>query len=55
VSLLDERQRRLFGGLESLRLGWGGDREVAEAIGLDHSTGLMEEDSDIVAGGPFLL
>ncbi|MEK7993928.1 MAG: hypothetical protein AAB403_09015, partial [Planctomycetota bacterium] len=38
VSLLDERQRRLFGGLESLRLGWGGDREVAEAIGLDPHT-----------------
>jgi hypothetical protein len=38
VSLLDERQRRLFGGLESLRLGWGGEREVAEAIGLDPHT-----------------
>lgn len=38
VSLLDERQRRLFGGLESLRLGWGGDREVAEAMGLDPHT-----------------
>lgn len=38
TSLLDERQRRLFGGLESLRVGWGGDREVAEAIGLDPHT-----------------
>lgn len=38
VGLLDERQRRLFGGLESLRLGRGGDREVAEAIGLDPHT-----------------
>lgn len=38
VSLLDEKQRRLFGGLESLRLGWGGDREVAQAIGLDPHT-----------------
>ncbi|MDO9581165.1 MAG: hypothetical protein Q7J06_11485 [Bacteroidales bacterium] len=38
VSLLDERQRRLFGGLESLRIGRGGDREVAEAIGLDPHT-----------------
>jgi hypothetical protein len=38
MSLLDEKQRRLFGGLESLRLGWGGDREVAEAIGLDPHT-----------------
>jgi hypothetical protein len=38
MSLLDEKQRRLFGGLESLRTGWGGDREVAEAIGLDPHT-----------------
>lgn len=38
TSLLDERQRRLFGGLESLRLGRGGDREVAEAIGMDPHT-----------------
>ena len=38
TSLLDERQRRLFGGLESLRLGRGGDREVADAIGLDPHT-----------------
>lgn len=38
MSLLDEKQRRLFGGLESLRLGWGGDREVAEAIGMDPHT-----------------
>lgn len=38
TSLLDERQRRLFGGLEALRLGRGGDREVADAIGLDPHT-----------------
>lgn len=38
MSLLDEKQRRLFGGLESLRLGWGGDHEVAEATGLDPHT-----------------
>lgn len=38
MSVLDEKQRRLFGGMESLRLGWGGDREVAEAIGLDPHT-----------------
>jgi hypothetical protein len=38
ASLLDERQRRLFGGLEALRLGWGGDREVAAALGLDPHT-----------------
>lgn len=38
MGLLDERQRRLFAGLESLRLGWGGDRAVAEATGMDPHT-----------------
>lgn len=37
-SLLDERQRRLFAGLESLLLGWGGDRRIAEMTGLDVHT-----------------
>lgn len=37
-SLLDERQRRLFAGLESLLLGWGGDRSLAELTGLDVHT-----------------
>ena len=31
ASLLDERQRRLFAGLESLKCGWGGDRRIATA------------------------
>ena len=38
LSLLDEQQRRLFAGLESLRLGWGGDRAVATATGMDPHT-----------------
>lgn len=38
VSLLDERQRRLFAALESLRLGRGGDQSVARAIGMDPHT-----------------
>jgi hypothetical protein len=37
-SLLDERQRRLYAGLESMKLGHGGDRRVAELLGLDAST-----------------
>ena len=37
-SLLDERQRRLFAGLESTLLGWGGDRRIAEMTGLDVHT-----------------
>lgn len=34
VSTLDERQRRLFVGLESLRVGRGGDRQLAQITGL---------------------
>lgn len=34
LGLLDERQRRLFAGLESMLLGWGGDRRIAEVTGL---------------------
>ena len=35
---LDERQRRLYAGLESLRLGHGGDSRLAELTGLDVHT-----------------
>jgi hypothetical protein len=38
LSTLDERQRRLFAGLESLRLGHGGDSRLAELTGLDVHT-----------------
>ena len=38
ASLLDERQRRLFAGLESLKCGWGGDRRIAALLGIDPST-----------------
>jgi hypothetical protein len=34
-SLLDERQRRLYAGLESLKLGRGGDRKLAALLQLD--------------------
>lgn len=34
-SLLDEKQRRLYAGLESLKLGHGGDRKIAGLLGLD--------------------
>jgi hypothetical protein len=37
-SLLDERQRRLYAGLESLKLGYGGDRRMAEFVGMDPHT-----------------
>ena len=37
-SLLDERQRRLYAGLESLKLGRGGDQRLAELLQLDPHT-----------------
>jgi hypothetical protein len=37
-SLLDERQRRLYAGLEAHRLGHGGDRRVADLLGLNVHT-----------------
>lgn len=37
-SLLDERQRRLYAGLEALKWGHGGDRKVARLLGLDVGT-----------------
>jgi hypothetical protein len=37
-SLMNEKQRRLYAGLESLKWGRGGDRRVAELLGLDVST-----------------
>lgn len=38
LGLLDEKQRRLFAGLESLKIGRGGDELVAELLGLDPGT-----------------
>lgn len=37
-SLLDEQQRRLYAGLESLQLGSGGQQRAAERFGLDADT-----------------
>ena len=36
--LLDEQQRRLYAGLESLQFGHGGDQRMAQAFGLDVDT-----------------
>lgn len=38
ISLLDEKQRRLYAGLESLRIGRGGDAEIARLLDLDLHT-----------------
>lgn len=37
-SLLDEQQRRLYAGLEAHKVGHGGDRRIAEFLGLDVHT-----------------
>jgi hypothetical protein len=37
-SLLDERQRRLYAGLEAMKVGHGGDAQVAELLGIDPGT-----------------
>jgi hypothetical protein len=37
-SLLDEKQRRLYAGLESLKMGHGGDQAIASLLGLDTGT-----------------
>lgn len=37
-SLLDERQRRFYAGLESFKLGHGGDRQIAGLLDLDVHT-----------------
>lgn len=52
MSILDEKQRRLYAGLESMLIGRGGDRRLAELTGLDvHTIGkgrreLQEQDLD---------
>lgn len=37
-SLLDEKQRRLYAGLEAYKLGHGGDEKIATLLGLDRHT-----------------
>jgi hypothetical protein len=37
-STLDEKQRRLYAGYESLKIGHGGDKRIAELLGLDQKT-----------------
>jgi hypothetical protein len=37
-SVLDERQRHLYAGLESLRLGHGGDSMISSLLNIDNHT-----------------
>jgi hypothetical protein len=52
--LLDEQQRRLFAGLESIRVGHGGDTLLADFLGLDaHTVARGRQqllDRDVVSG-----
>jgi len=38
LSTLDEQQRRMYAGLESLKLGYGGDQHIADLFGMDPHT-----------------
>lgn len=48
-SLLDEQQRRLYAGLESFKRGHGGDRQMAEWLGLNVET-VARGRRELVAG-----
>ena len=37
-TFLDERQRRLYVGLESLKYGYGGDKQIANLFGINAQT-----------------
>jgi hypothetical protein len=53
-SLLDEQQRRLFAGLESIKLGHGGDTLLSDFLGLDvHTVARGRQqllDRDVIGG-----
>ena len=38
LSMLNEKQRRVYAGLESLKLGYGGDQRIADFVGMDAHT-----------------
>lgn len=38
VGLLDEKQLRLYAGLESIKIGHGGDQKIARLFGMDMHT-----------------
>lgn len=52
-SLLDEKQRRLYAGLESIKIGYGGDSKISNLFGINPHTvakgrnELLEQDIEI--------
>jgi len=48
-SMLDERQRRMYAGLESLKLGYGGDTHIASLLGMDPKT-VARGRNDLISG-----
>ena len=48
-SLLDERQRRLYAGLEALKIGHGGDTQIAQLLAIDPGT-VARGRHELVAG-----
>jgi len=48
-SMLDEQQRRLYAGLESLKLGHGGDVHIASLLGMDPHT-VAQGRKDLISG-----
>lgn len=49
-SMLNERQRRLYAGLESLKLGHGGDAHIASLLGMDPHT-VARGRQELISGG----
>jgi len=37
-STLDEKQRRLYAGVESIKIGYGGDKLIAQLLNINHET-----------------
>src|SRR6266516_1711176 len=51
LSCLDEQQRRWYAAIESERIGYGGDRLLAQTTGLDEKT-LRRGRQELAAGLP---
>lgn len=48
-SLLNEKQRRLYAGLEAMKMGHGGDRRLSDLLGIDVQT-VAQGRSELITG-----